>query len=144
MRRLLAMVAFAVAVAASALGATVDSADFSVSWTPPRRGITWASVTHEPSGRKFRLKAAKCVTDQWLASPDPVAARRAWVGSTAKAYLERVLYDESEEGVRERLLAEAKAHKEAVLAARAWCEALKLQYPAYADRIPTITVTGGD
>ena len=143
MRRL-ARVAMVLACAASAVAGTVDPADFTVSWSPPRRGITWATVTHAPTGRSFRLKAAKCVTDQWLKAPDPAAARRAWLGATAKAYLERVLYEESEEGIRERLLAEAKAHKEAVLAAQAWCEALKLKYPAYADRIPTITVTGGD
>ena len=141
MRRLLPILLL---LSAAAGAGTIDPADFTVAWTPPRRGITWATVTHTPSGRSFRLKAAKCVTDVWLASADPAAARSAWIGATAKAYLERVLYEESAEGIRERLLAEAKQHKENVLAAQAWCEALKLKYPAYADRIPTITVTGGD
>ena len=122
----------------------LDPSDFSVVWGEPRKGIVWATVTHDPSGRSFQLKASKGVTDAWLAAPDPQAARTAWVKANAVAYLERVLYDESDVGIRERLIAEAKMHKQSVLAAMEWCEALKLTYPAYADRIPTITVTGGD
>ena len=122
----------------------LDPNDFSVEWDTERKGIIWATITHDPSGRSFRLKASKAVTDAWLATGTPVVARTAWVKATAVAYLERVLYDESDVGVRERLIAEAKDHKQSVLAAMEWCEALKLQYPAYADRIPTITVTGGE
>ena len=122
----------------------LDPNDFSVEWDTERKGIIWATITHDPSGRSFRLKASKAVTDAWLASPTPAAARTAWVKAKAVAYLERMLYDESDIGIRERLIAEANQHKQNVLAAMEWCEALKLTYPAYTDRIPTITVTGGD
>ena len=53
----------------------IDPADFSVAWDLPRKGIVWATATHDPSGRSFRLKASKLVTEAWLASPDPQAAR---------------------------------------------------------------------
>ena len=122
----------------------IDPADFSVAWDEPRKGIVWATVTHGPSGRSFRLKASKPVTDRWLAAPDPAAARNQWVRAQAVAYVERALYEESDIGIRERLIGEAKMHKQNVLAAQEWCENLKLTYPAHADRIPTITVTGGE
>lgn len=122
----------------------LDPADFSVAWGTPRKGIVWATVTHDPSGRSFDLKASKPVTDAWLAEPDPAAARNQWVRDRAVAYLTRVLYNESAEGIREALIAEAKTHRDNVRSAMEWCEALKLQYPAHASRIPTITVTGGE
>lgn len=122
----------------------IDPADFSVAWDTPRKGIVWATVTHDPSGRNFRLKASKNVTDAWLAAPDPQVARRQWVRAKAVTYVERALYAESPEGIRERKITEAKMHRENVLAAQEWCETLKIEYPAHASRIPTITVTGGD
>ena len=122
----------------------IDLRDFAVEWEPARKGSQWAVVTHTPSGRSFRLKAAKCITDTWLASPDPKAARIAWLREKATAYLEARLYEESPEGIREGLLAEARQHKENVLAAQECCKQLKVDYPAYASRIPTITIEGGD
>ena len=125
----------------------IDPKDFSVKWEPalPSR-MQWAVVTHDPSGRSFRLKCAWCVSDPWRLLPpaEGLAARKAWLIATATAYLERVLYDESAIGIMERLIAEAKQHKQNVLAAQAFCEQVKLDYPAQAGRIPTITVTGGE
>lgn len=122
----------------------INPADFSVAWDTPRKGIVWATVTHDPSGRSFRLKASKGVTDTWLASPDPQQARNQWVKAAAVKYLEYHLYQESAEGIRERLIKEAKWYRDNVRNAQEFCEKLKVEYPAHASRIPTITVTGGE
>ena len=123
----------------------IDPKDFTASWEPALpSGAQWVAVTHTPTGRTFRLKAAKCVRLQWAAAPDPAAARKAWLVATGVAYLERLLYDESDDGVREAAIQAVKDAARAALAARETCEALKLKYPAYAARIPTITVELGD
>ena len=123
----------------------IDPKDFTVEWgTVNNAGVQWAELTHTPTGRSFRLKAAKCVRLAWAAAPDPAAARLAWLKETGVAYLERVLYGESDVGVREAAIATIKDAARAALAARDTCEAMKLQYPAYAARIPTITVELGD
>ena len=123
----------------------IDPRDFTASWEPPLpSGAQWVVVTHTPTGRSFRLKAAKCVRLAWAAAPNPAAARQAWLKANAVAYLERVLYDESDVGVREAAIRTIKEAARQALAASDTCEAMKLQYPAYAARIPTITVELGD
>ena len=123
----------------------IDPRDFSVAWEPVQQsGAQWAVVTHTPSGCHFRLKAALCVRMEWAAAPDPPAARRAWLIVTATAYLERVLYDESDEGKREAAIRQIKEAARSALNAREVCERLKVEHPAQAHRIPTITVTLGD
>lgn len=133
--------------AAVSLAAEIDPKDFTATWEPllPSR-MQWVKITHTPSASSFRLKLAWCVSDKWKLLPpvEALAARKAWLVANATAYLQRVLYEESDIGIRERLIAEAKQHKQNVLAAQAFCEKLKLDYPAYAGRIPTITVTGGE
>ena len=122
----------------------IDPADFSVVWGTPRNGIVWAKITHDPSGRGFGLKASKLVTDAWLASGDPAAARNQWVNAAALEYLERVLDEGSDIDIRERLIVQAQRHRDNVIDAQQFCEQVKADYPAHASRIPTITVTGGD
>ena len=123
----------------------IDPRDFTASWEPALpSGAQWAELTHTPTGRTFRLKAAKCVRLAWAAAEEPVKARNAWLEENGVAYLERVLYGESDVGVREAAIATIKDAARAALAARDTCEAMKLQYPAYAARIPTITVELGD
>ena len=96
----------------------IDPRDFTVSWEPVQpSGAQWAKITHTPTGRSFRLKAAKCVRIEWAAAPDPAAAREAWLVATGVAYLERVLYDESAVGVREAAVATIKDAARAALAA---------------------------
>ena len=123
----------------------LDPQDFAVAWEPAQpSGAQWAVITHTPSGRSFRLKAALCVRTEWAAAPDPAAARGAWLIATATTYLERLLYEESAEGVREAAIRQIKEAARAALDAREVCERLKLRYPEQAHRIPTITVTLGD
>ena len=123
----------------------VNPADFTAEWGPVNAaGVQWVELTHTPTGRTFRLKAAKCVRLEWAAAAEPAKARLAWLIATGVAYLERLLYGESDVGVREAAIATIKEAARAALAARDTCEAMKLQYPAYAARIPTITVELGD
>lgn len=122
----------------------LDPADFSVAWGTPRKGVVHATVTHDPSGRSFGLKASSSVTGAWQAAPDPAAARSQWVKTQSLAYLTRVLYEESPEGVREALIREGKQHRDAVLLAKEFIDRVKADYPAQAHRLPTITITGGE
>ena len=124
----------------------IDPKDFAVVWEPekPRKGIQYARVFHKPTATRFSLKAAKCVTDQWVASTDPAVAQTAWLREKAVAKLTRILYEASPEGKRDRLIEEARMRMHEVVAVQELCENLKRDYPAQANRIPTITITEGD
>jgi len=119
---------------------TLSAGDFKVKWEAGRRGVQWAVVTHVPSGRTFRLKAAACVTRTWRSEAD----RDAWLRKHALAYYSRMTHEELPDGIRERLLEEARQRLEELRAAREFFEELRERYPEYSDRIPTVTISGGE
>ena len=120
----------------------IDPKDFVVTWEPvlPSR-MQWAAVTHEPTERAFRLKCAWCVSDLWLKLPhdEAAAARDKWVRDNAVAYLTRVLYGESAEGIKAAKLAEAEAAAESAKQAADVIAKALAEYPDA--KLPTVTVT---
>ena len=132
------------ALASSALAGT-----FTATWGPVQpSGAQWVTVTHVATGRNFQLKAALCVRREWLVAPDPAAARNQWLTREATAYITRLLYSESAEGIREATIARLKAAAQQALQAQAECETIRAALVAaglttLAARVPKITVDLG-
>ena len=136
---LVAMVAFAVAVS---FAGELDSKDFTATWEPVLRSrMQWVAVSHTPTGRTFRLKCAWCVSDPWklLKPEEAAAARQKWLDDNAVAYLTRVLYAESPEGIKAAKIAEAEAAAESAKAAAEIIAKVKAEYPDA--KLPTVTAT---
>ena len=128
--------------AAVSLAGELDPKDFAATWEPVLRSrMQWVQVSHALTGRTFRLKCAWCVSDPWKKlKPDKAAtARQAWLDATAVAYMTRVLYAESAEGIKAAKIAEAEAAVEKVKEAGKLIEKIKAEHPD-AD-LPTVTVT---
>lgn len=114
----------------------ITAKDFVVEWEPVLpSGAQWAVLTHGPTKRTFRLKAAKCVRKTWKRAGD----NDLWVRPIAVEYLTRELYDESAEGIKARAIADAGEKVEQVKAITAELAQVNVTYPDA--KLPTITVT---
>ena len=141
MKRIVTVLGLLALVAVSFAG-ELDPKDFSYQWEPVNAArMQWVNVTHAPTKRAFRLKLAWCVSDKWLKlKPEEVAAaRQKWADTNAVAYLTRVLYAESPEGIKAAKIAEAEAAAESAKAAAETIAKAKAEYPDA--KLPTVTVT---